>query len=237
MFESKYDSAIAEVMTHCASDSQIQNALADQTPDCIIALQDRAMEYIRQSSVFSEENEADQRQTAKLIADDLLRFGPIVKLLWDPEVTEIMVNAPDSVWVERQGKIKPTDIQFRDEEHVLRTIERIVSSNGCRCDSRNRQYVCTLHRERAPFDGSRVSAMVDDIDGHRFLNINKRSKDNVIDTIFQSIDLDSCANNLVDYYRSIASDRMGISDGCPDKIILPRNRQSERPDTGRNSHE
>lgn len=37
MIESKYDSAIAEVMTHCASDSQIQNALADQTPDCIIA--------------------------------------------------------------------------------------------------------------------------------------------------------------------------------------------------------
>lgn len=55
------------------------------------------MEYICQSSVFSEEDEADQRQTAKLIADDLLRFGPIVKLLWDPEVTEIMVNAPDSV--------------------------------------------------------------------------------------------------------------------------------------------
>lgn len=113
MLDRKYDNALAEVMAHCANDRKIQNALVNQVP-CIIALQDRALAYIRRSTVFSEEGEIVQYQAAKLIVDDLLRFAPIGELFWDPEVTEIMVNAPDDVWVECQGRIKPVDVQFHD---------------------------------------------------------------------------------------------------------------------------
>lgn len=220
MLESKYDSAIAEVMANCANDRQIQNALVDQASDCITTLQDCALAHVRQFSAFSEEGEDDQRQTAKLVADDLFRFGPIAELLWDPEVTEIMVNTPDSVWIERQGRIAPTGVKFRDEEHVLRTIERIVSPDGCRCDNRDSQIICTLNRDGAPFDGAHVSAMANDW----VLNIRKRGNDNDIDTPFQNFDYDSwvktLGENLANYYRSELFARMGISDGYPDKELM-----------------
>ena len=227
MLDRKYDNAVTEGMAHCARDPQIQNALADQTPDCIIVLRDRAMAYTRRFAAFSEESEAVQRQAAKLIADGLLRFGPIAELIWNPEVIEIMVNAADNVWVECRecrGRIKPVDVQFHDEEHILRTIERIVSPDGCRCDNRNPQIDCTLHRDGAPFDGARVSAMTTDDDRHWVLNIRKRSNDKDINALSQNIDYDSWKENLANYYRSELFARMGISDGCPDKIILPRSR-------------
>lgn len=144
-------------------------------------------------------------------------------LLRDPEVTEIMVDAPDSVRVERQGRIEPADVQFLDERHVQRTIERIVDPDGRGCNRRGQQYyACSLLRKGAPFDGCCVSAIRDDADGNWKLNIRKCSNDDIIDTIFQNIDANSSANNLANYYQSIVSDRMGISDGWPDKIILPR---------------
>ena len=61
-------------------------------------------------------------------------INPIEELIRDPEVTEIMVNASDDVWVERQGRIEPTGVKFLDEEHVPRTIERLVSQDGRGCD-------------------------------------------------------------------------------------------------------
>ncbi|WP_432315870.1 hypothetical protein [Collinsella aerofaciens] len=112
----------------------------------------------------------------------------IEELLRDPEVTEIMVNAPDDVWVERQGRIEPTDVKFLDEEHVLRTIEHLVYPDGCRRDDRGWQfYACSLLRNGTPFDGCCVSAMRDDGDGHWKLNIRKRGNDVPVDTSHEHI--------------------------------------------------
>lgn len=231
MLDRKYDNALAEVMAHCANDRKIQNALVDQVP-CIIALQDRALAYIRRSTVFSEEGEIVQYQAAKLIVDDLLRFAPIGELFWDPEVTEIMVIAPDDVWVECQGRIKPVDVQFHDEEHVLRTIDRIVSPDGCRCDNRGRQfYACSLLCKGTPFDGCRVSAIRDDTDGHWKLNIRKRGNDVPVDAPHQHIYHGCLVESMADYYRALVSARMGISDGCPDKKTQPPQLLTETPGT------
>ena len=149
-------------------------------------------------------------------------INPLEELLWNPEVTEIMVNAPDDVWVERQGRIEPTDVKFLDEEHVLKTIEQIVSPDGCRRDDRGRQfYACSLLRKGTPFDGCCVSAMRDDGDGHWKLNIRKRCNDDAIGTIFQNIDDRSLENNLLNYYRAVAFARMGIgSDAEIPKVEL-----------------
>ena len=59
------------------------------------------------------------------IAADILGFGPLQELLNDPEISEIMVNGPKKVYVEKRGKIQLTDVTFVDEQHVLRVIDRI----------------------------------------------------------------------------------------------------------------
>lgn len=146
----------------------------------------------------------------------------IEELLRDPEVSEVMVNAPDDVWVERQGRIEPTGVKFLDEEHVLRTIERLVDPDGCHRDDRGRQfYVCSLLRKGTPFDGCRVSAMLDNTNEHWKLNIRKRSNDVPVDIPHQLICHGCLADRMSDYYRALIFARMGIgSDAEVPKVEL-----------------
>ena len=88
------------------------------------------------------------------ITDDILGFGPIEPLLRDDSVSEVMVNAFDRVYVERSGKIEQADVQFSDNEHVLRVIDRIVSTVGRRVDEAS-----PMVDARLP-DGSRVNAII-----------------------------------------------------------------------------
>lgn len=138
-------------------------------------------------------------------------INPIEELLWDPEITEIMVNAPDDVWVERQGRTEPVGVQLLDERYVLRTIERMVSPDGCHGDSRGRQfYACGLLRKGTPFDGCNVSAIRDDADGHWKLNIRKRCNDVPVDTPHRHICHDCLVESMAAYYRALVFARMGI---------------------------
>jgi len=99
-------------------------------------------------------------------------LGPIRPLIDDDSLTEIMVNGPEMVYVERKGKILLTDIRFEDENHLLRVIDTIVSSVGRRIDSRNPLCDARL------LDGSRVNAAIPPValDGP-LLTIRKFSKD------------------------------------------------------------
>src|SRR5690348_5615602 len=94
---------------------------------------------------------------AKLIGDSVdeaMGYGPIESLVRDPGITEIMVNGPNVVFAEMAGKIFPTAIRFRDDQHVMRIIEKIVSEVGRRIDEAQ-PYVDA----RLP-DGSRVNAII-----------------------------------------------------------------------------
>jgi len=68
------------------------------------------------------------------VIDDLIGYGPIEPLLNSPDITEIMVNGPDAVYVERFGMIEPTAVHFEDSAHLMRIIDRIVSPLGRRVD-------------------------------------------------------------------------------------------------------
>src|SRR5260221_10422110 len=70
---------------------------------------------------------ADRERLIKEIADDALGHGPIEPLLADITVSEIMVNGPDEVWIERDGLLRETSIRFTDEYHVRRIINKIVA--------------------------------------------------------------------------------------------------------------
>lgn len=113
MLDKMYDNAVAEVMSRCANDLQNQVALVGEVSDGIERLQDRALAYVSRSPTFEDADEDVKRQAAKFVVDDLFQLGPIEELLWDPEVSEIMVNSPDQVMVERRGKITLSDVILR----------------------------------------------------------------------------------------------------------------------------
>jgi pilus assembly protein CpaF len=115
---------------------------------------------------------ADRTQLIQDLTDDVLGYGPIDSLLQDPEVTEVMVNGPNRVYVERGGKILLTPSSFVDESHLRRIIEKIVAQVGRRVDEAN-----PMVDARLP-DGSRVNAIIAPLAiGGPFLTIRKFSKD------------------------------------------------------------
>ncbi len=85
---------------------------------------------------------------------DLIGYGPLEALLPDPEISEIMVNGPKQIFVERNGELLETDVKFENEEHLLRIIDRIVSPLGRRVDADN-----PTADARLP-DGSRVNVII-----------------------------------------------------------------------------
>jgi pilus assembly protein CpaF len=96
----------------------------------------------------------DRDRLAAEIADDILGHGPLERLLADDSITEVMVNGPFEVWVERQGRLSETTVRFTDESHLRRIINKIVAQVGRRIDE-----ATPLVDARLP-DGSRVNAVI-----------------------------------------------------------------------------
>src|SRR4051794_30044414 len=111
---------------------------------------------------------ADRAQLQADVSDDILGYGPIDKHLHDDSVTEVMVNGPQRVFVERNGKIQSTSTTFIDEHHLRRIIDKIVGQVGRRIDE-----ATPMVDARLP-DGSRVNAVVHPLAiGGPFLTIRK----------------------------------------------------------------
>lgn len=95
-----------------------------------------------------------KKELIEEISDELIGYGPITALLDDPEVSEIMVNGPYQIYIEKKGKLSLTNVFFRDDAHVLQVIEKIVSPLGRRIDESS-----PMVDARLP-DGSRVNAII-----------------------------------------------------------------------------
>jgi pilus assembly protein CpaF len=99
-------------------------------------------------------NNTERKALVSDVLDELLGLGPVEPLLKDPTITDILINGPSQVFVERYGVLEPTAVSFKDEKHLIRIIQKIVSAVGRRID------------ESAPMvdarlaDGSRVNAIV-----------------------------------------------------------------------------
>ncbi len=115
---------------------------------------------------------AERQVLVQSVTDDVLGYGPIDQLLRDDTITEVMVNGPEMVYVERSGKLTLTDVKFADEVHLRRIIDKIVSQVGRRVDEAN-----PMVDARLP-DGSRVNVVVHPLSiGGPFMTIRKFSKD------------------------------------------------------------
>ncbi|CAA9330935.1 MAG: Type II/IV secretion system ATP hydrolase TadA/VirB11/CpaF, TadA subfamily [uncultured Nocardioidaceae bacterium] len=115
---------------------------------------------------------ADRSRITEEIADDILGYGPIEPFLRDPDLSEVMVNGPNDIWVERSGRLAKVVGKFNDEAHLRRTIDKIVSRIGRRVDESS-----PMVDARLP-DGSRVNAVIPPlaVDGS-LLTIRKFSAD------------------------------------------------------------
>ncbi len=96
----------------------------------------------------------DRAQLTQEVSDDILGYGPIEPYLRDADVSEVMVNGPDDIWLEKDGRLVEADAVFTDEAHLRRTIDKIVSRIGRRVDESS-----PMVDARLP-DGSRVNAVI-----------------------------------------------------------------------------
>jgi pilus assembly protein CpaF len=120
-----------------------------------ITLRERVTAEIRQRLTQETGLSRDDREriTAE-VADDILGHGPLERLLGDDSVSEIMVNGPHEVWVERQGRLYETSVRFNDDLHLRRIINKMVAQVGRRIDESS-----PMVDARLP-DGSRVNAII-----------------------------------------------------------------------------
>jgi pilus assembly protein CpaF len=147
--------------------------------------------------------ESLRSQIFRDLLDEMLGYGPIQPLLDDPEISEVMVNGPKQVYIERKGKLIKTNIIFQDNEHVLRVIERIILPLGRRIDSDTPTVDARLP------DGSRVNAVIPPvaIDGPS-ITVRKFASDRL--GIKQLVENGSITENMIEFLRACVIAHLNI---------------------------
>ncbi|HJR79719.1 MAG TPA: CpaF family protein [Anaerolineales bacterium] len=137
------------------------------------------------------------------IIDELTGFGPIQPLLDDPDVSEVMVNGPKRVYIEKGGQLTKSPIVFDDDDHVLRIIDRIILPLGRRVDADSPTVDARLP------DGSRVNAVIRpvSIDGP-CITIRKFRKDKL--SVQQLVDYGSLTNHMAEFIRACVIAKLNI---------------------------
>jgi pilus assembly protein CpaF len=159
-----------------------------------------------QKMVFETDFPLTHEERNKIISeiiDDIVGYGPIEEFLRDKEVTEIMVNNPSTIFVEKFGKIQKTQKVFIDENHLLRIIDKIVSKIGRRVDEAS-PYVDA----RLP-DGSRVNIIISPLAlNGPVMTIRKFSADPF--TVDDLIQMGTCSRKLSDFMKACVKGRINI---------------------------
>src|SRR5512146_1102861 len=137
------------------------------------------------------------------ILDELTGYGPIQPLLEDSDISEVMVNGPKKVFIEKNGRLTKTPITFDDNDHVLRIIDRIILPLGRRVDADSPTVDARLP------DGSRVNAVIPPvaIDGPS-ITIRKFSKEKL--TLKQLIEFGSLSPQMAEFLRACVISRLNI---------------------------
>jgi len=148
-------------------------------------------------------NREDRTQLNKELYDEVTGLGPLETLLQDDTVNDILVNGPQQIFVERHGRLELSEITFKDEKHLMRIIDKIVSAVGRRVDESNPYVDARLA------DGSRFNAMVPPIavDGS-LVSIRKFKKDKLgIDDL---VNFGAFTEEMAAYLQAAVSTRLNI---------------------------
>ncbi|MHC0053325.1 CpaF family protein [Actibacterium sp. D379-3] len=152
------------------------------------------------SVVLNKEERATLHQD---LFDEVMGLGPLEPLLKDDSVNDILVNGPQQIFVERAGKLQLTDITFKDEKHLLRIIDKIVTAVGRRVDESNPYVDARLA------DGSRFNAMVPPIavDGS-LVSIRKFKKDKL--AISDLVNFGAFTDEMAVYLQAAVACRLNV---------------------------
>jgi pilus assembly protein CpaF len=166
----------------------------------------RQVEEIFNSILDSESivlSRAERQRMFEAICADILGFGPLEPLLQDENISEVMVNGPRNIYVERRGKLERTHVAFSNDEHVLRIIDRIVAPLGRRIDESS-----PMVDARLP-DGSRVNAVIRPVSlVGPVLTIRKFRKDSL--TIEDLIRLGSINREMGEFLSACVKARLNV---------------------------
>ncbi len=172
-----------------------------QAKDRNQAVVDLLLKYLQQQPLHL--NDEERQDLINSVINEILGFGILQPLLDDQEITEIMVNGTQPVYIEKHGTISETDVRFENDEEILRVIDRIVLPLGRRVDAENPTVDARLP------DGSRVNAVIPPvaIDGP-LLTIRKFAKDKY--TIEQLIDMGTMTGNMATFIQACVVSRLNI---------------------------
>jgi pilus assembly protein CpaF len=181
---------------------QILSILKDDDIAAIVPkIDEMAVELILEDESFR--GKIDRKKVVEELINDLTGFGPINPLLLDPEITEVMVNGPNQVYVERGGKIEISYVQFRDDEHVMNIIDKIVAPIGRRVDESS-----PMVDARLP-DGSRVNVIIPPLAlNGPTITIRKFSKDPF--TIDNLIDFGTITRDMAIFLEACVKAKLNI---------------------------
>lgn len=137
----------------------------------------------------------ERKRLVSEVLDETFGLGPLEVLLSDPSISDILVNGPQQIFVERGGRLELTEVQFRDDAHLMHAIDKIVSSVGRRCDEVSPMVDARLK------DGSRVNAVIPPlaIDGPS-LSIRRFGADPI--TWDDYIQFNSCTPEMRDFLEA-----------------------------------
>jgi pilus assembly protein CpaF len=146
---------------------------------------------------------SERQALAEDVLNELFGLGPLESQLADPAVSDILVNRFDQVYVERHGLLEPVDIVFKDDAHLMRIIERIVSSVGRRIDESSPMVDARLA------DGSRVNAIIPPLalDGP-VLSIRRFRTDKLGPSDF--VERDSLTQPMLDFVHAAVAARLNV---------------------------
>jgi pilus assembly protein CpaF len=137
------------------------------------------------------------------VQHELFGLGPLEPLLKDPTISDILVNSHDTIYIERRGKLEPSNVRFKDDEHLMRVIERIVSSVGRRIDESSPMVDARLQ------DGSRVNAIIPplSIDGP-VLSIRRFGSDPL--KMSSLIEFKALTKDIADMLQMVVTARLNV---------------------------
>jgi pilus assembly protein CpaF len=145
----------------------------------------------------------DRERLTSEIADDILGYGPLERLLSDDSITEIMVNGPSEIWIERQGRLYETTVRFSDDSHLRRIINRMVAQIGRRIDESS-----PMVDARLP-DGSRVNAIISPLSlSGPLLTIRKFARKRL--GLQDMVNIGSMSEEAVDFLRRCIQAQLNV---------------------------
>jgi pilus assembly protein CpaF len=187
---------------------RIQASLGSQTnlersPETQKMLQERFAHFVRQMNIPLDEKQNEHNKLFRLVYDEILGFGPMQALIESEDISEIMVNGPNRVYIEKKGKLQVAPIVFAHNDHLLKIIDRIVRPLGRRIDRK-----WPLVDARLP-DGSRVNAVIPPcaIDGS-IITIRKFSKNKL--RVQDLINFGAFTPQMADFLEAIVVGRRNI---------------------------